>query len=310
MARLCVELFGERIEPAVGNASGIFSYARVLSRIKGLGFVTYKSASLNARPGFVAPTIAEFDDFGSCLNAMGYPNPGIEAIVEEANEYPARYPIFSLIPGSIDELEQMIEIVEKKAKCCFAIKLNISCPNTMEGEKSGINIGTDSKLTREFVEAARSFTKKPLIVKHTPAAKNILEVVDASIEAGADGLALINTMPVQLKNPHMYDMPVLTRKEGGGLSGEALYETGLDIVRRVRQKYKSIPIIGMGGIDSGLRAYRYFEAGADAIAIGTAFRGKSTLEVNEFISTLLLDLGENIPFRYGSIEELRRKRQC
>jgi len=144
------------------------------------------------------------------------------------------------------------------------IELNVSCPNVKEG---GIQFGASSSGITEVVQACRSVTKTPLIVKLSPNVTDIAEMARAAEAAGADCVSLINTL-LGMRIDIATRSPVLGNNIGG-LSGPAIRPIAVRMVYQVAQAV-GIPVIGMGGIMTGDDAMEFLLAGATAIAVGTA----------------------------------------
>ena len=145
-----------------------------------------------------------------------------------------------------------------------AYEINISCPNVDAG---GMTIGTDPTSAKQVVELCRKATKRPLIVKLTPNVTDVTEIAKAVVAAGADAVSLINTLLGMAIDAHRR-RPQLARVVGG-LSGPAVKPVALRMVWQVSQAV-DVPILGMGGIASGIDAIEFMLAGATAIAVGTA----------------------------------------
>jgi len=143
-------------------------------------------------------------------------------------------------------------------------ELNISCPNVKLG---GAGIGTDADTAAKCAQAAKKAAKKPVIVKLTPAAGDIVRIAKAVESAGADALSLINTLPAMAVDLTT-KRPVLGNVSGG-LSGPCIKPVALKMVYDVSRAVK-IPVIGMGGIMSGEDAAEFMLCGASAVMTGTA----------------------------------------
>jgi dihydroorotate dehydrogenase (NAD+) catalytic subunit len=145
-----------------------------------------------------------------------------------------------------------------------AFELNVSCPNVKAG---GLEFGADPRALREVVRMAREATARPLFVKLSPALADIAAAARIAVDAGADAITLVNTIPalaidVELRRPAL-------GFGTGGLSGAALLPVGVRATWMVRRAV-NVPIVGVGGIASGTDAVQYMLAGASLVAIGTA----------------------------------------
>jgi dihydroorotate dehydrogenase (NAD+) catalytic subunit len=200
------------------------------------------------------------------LNAIGLQNPGLDWYLKrELHKYAGRpCKIVGSVAGfSVDDYAYVCERLAARDEIA-AVELNVSCPNVAsEGE----TFGCDPSLTRDVVHAARSTTDKTLIVKLSPNVTDIATVARAAEAAGADALAVINTVrgmaiDVESWRPRLGNV-------SGGLSGPAIRPIAVLAVYEVAQAVK-IPIVGQGGIESVSDALEFFLAGAAAVSIGTA----------------------------------------
>lgn len=276
------------VDPAILNASGIFSYPYVLKRISeyDIGAVVTKSIGREPREGFMEPILVQATE-ETWINAVGLPNPGYKLAREELEEiYPLQKPLVCSIFGS-DE-EELKEIATSLEVCCDAYELNFSCPNLMKGEKFGIVIGRDPELVKRYTKVVKDNVSKPVIVKLTPNVYDIGKVARAAEDGGADAIAAINTVAPGMKIDIYAKRPVLTARFGG-VSGRGIKSIGVAAVYSIYESVK-IPIIGIGGITTAEDVIEYVEAGADAVGIGTAFIGKNTKQVCEYLRQLRKDL--------------------
>lgn len=280
-----------QVNPAIMNASGIFSYPYVLKRISefDLGAVVTKSIGREPRDGFMEPILVQSTD-ETFINAVGLSNPGYKLMREELKEiYPLSKPLIcSIFGGSEDEL---LEIAKGLEECCDAFELNFSCPNLTEGKKFGIVIGRDSELVEKYTRTVKDGVNKPVIVKLTANVYEIEEVAKAAEEGGADAISAINTVASGMKINVYAKKPVLTYKFGG-VSGRGIKAVGVAAVFKIFES-ADLPIIGMGGIATAEDIVEYVEAGADAVGIGTAFVDKNTEALGLFLKQLKIDL-ENL----------------
>ena len=156
------------------------------------------------------------------------------------------------------------EVVAKLADCpADMLEINVSCPNVTHG---GMSVGTDPVALNRLITRLRHITSKPLIVKLTPNVTDIVPIAKAAVDGGADALSMINTL-VGMRIDIRTGEPILANRTGG-VSGPAILPIGLSFVWRVRQALPDIPIIGIGGIDSGEKALEYLYAGANAVEVG------------------------------------------
>jgi dihydroorotate dehydrogenase (NAD+) catalytic subunit len=229
------------------------------------GFVT-KAVSIEPRSGAPAPRVADFD--GGMINAVGLANPGVEAVCAEDLPW---------IASHVRRPRVLVNVVGREAADFGAVvtrmdgepgfdgfELNVSCPNVKQG---GLEFGANPEALRAVVSGARAATRKPIFVKLSPTLPRVGEVARQAVDAGADGLTVINTIPglvVDLERRR----PMLGFGSGG-VSGPGLLAVGVLATWRVRQAV-SVPIIGAGGVQHATDVLQYLMAGASAVAIGTA----------------------------------------
>lgn len=250
-------------------ASGTAGYGielRGVIDLTRLGGLVTKAVSLLPRDGNAAPRVAEFR--GGMLNSVGLANPGAEAARDQqlpalaALGLPGRV-LVNVVGFKVGEYADVIRQIDGLAGH-DGYEINLSCPNTSAG---GVEFGADPVQVHDVISRCRAVTGKPLFAKLSPALADIAAIAVAAVQAGADGLSLINTMPGMLY--HLGGEPRLGNGYGG-VSGPAVLATGVLAVQRVRTRLPDAAIIGVGGIRSGDDARQYLRAGADLIAIGTA----------------------------------------
>jgi dihydroorotate dehydrogenase (NAD+) catalytic subunit len=229
-----------------------------------IGAIVLKSVTRLPRLGNPMPRIVHTP--AGMLNAIGLQNPGLEWYLEhELHKYAGRpcKLVGSVAGFALDDYAYVTERLAARGEIA-AIELNVSCPNVAsEGE----TFGCDPRLTASVVRAARATTDKTLIVKLAPNVTDICEVAREAEAAGADALAVINTVrgmavDVQTWRPRLGNV-------SGGLSGPAIRPIAVLAVYEVAQAVK-IPIVGQGGIETLSDALEFFLAGASAVSIGTA----------------------------------------
>lgn len=232
-----------------------------LSRI---GAVVLKSVTLHPRLGNPMPRLVHTP--AGMLNAIGLQNPGIDWYLEHEVAAFARLPcavVASVAGFSVQEYAEVCERLAARSEIA-AIELNISCPNVgSEGE----TFACEPRLTAEVVRAARSTTHKPLIVKLSPNVTDIAAIAREAEAAGADALAVINTVRGMAIDVERWQ-PRLGNA-AGGLSGPAIRPIAVLAVYEVAHAVR-IPIVGQGGIETTSDAIEFFLAGASAVGIGTA----------------------------------------
>lgn len=232
-----------------------------LSRI---GAVVLKSITRLPRLGNPMPRLVHTP--AGLLNAIGLQNPGIDWYLEHEVASFASLPcavVGSVAGFSVEEYAEVCERLAARSEIA-AIELNISCPNVAsEGE----TFACDTRLTAEVVGAARATTRKPLIVKLSPNVTDIAAIAREAEAAGADALAVINTLRGMAIDVERWESRL--GNVAGGLSGPAIRPIAVLAVYEVAQAV-SIPIVGQGGIETTSDAIEFFLAGASAVGIGTA----------------------------------------
>jgi len=258
------------LEDPVINASGTFDAiaARrafgdaLLERFPFAAFVT-KTVTVAPREGNPAPRLYELPS--GLLNSIGLPNKGLEGFLAHDLPQLAELPvplIVNVMGGAHDEVARLVETVGEREEVT-ALELNVSCPNV----KTGLMFGADPGEVAGLLDAVRARTAKPLIVKLTPNCASPADVAAAAEAHGADAVSLINTLRGMAPHPHRPGEPWLGGRTGG-VSGPAVRAVALAQVSEVRGRVR-IPIVGMGGVQSGRHADDLLRAGADLVAVGT-----------------------------------------
>ncbi len=297
-----VNLGGLLMKNPVTTASGTFASGKEYSDfvdVAALGAVTTKGVSLNGWAGNQSPRIAETPS--GMLNSIGLQNPGVEVFKSKDLpwlEQQGATVIVNVSGHSVSEYAQVMEALADN-DTIDAFEINISCPNVDSG---GLTFGTDPSAVTEVVSTCRSFTTKPMIVKLTPNVTDITLIAKTAEAAGADALSMINTLLGMAIDPYK-KKPIMARGVGG-LSGPAVKPVAL---RCVAETYKAvnIPILGMGGISTGLDAVEFMLAGATAVAVGTAnfINPSATIEVIEGIRQYCISQGvDDVKSLIGALE--------
>jgi dihydroorotate dehydrogenase (NAD+) catalytic subunit len=283
MASLETKFFGRKIENPVILASGILGMTRASLETaceNGCGAVIAKSLTLEPRKGHEGPNIVETEC--GILNAMGYPNPGIELGLKEFGGWTREEAlIISIVGKDAKEFGLLAEKVEESQNAkldagngklgATAIEAVISCPHTpgygtMAGQGTPESVG-------EITRAIKEKTKLPLIIKLSPSVPGEGKAAKAAEDAGADAINMGNSLGPGMKIDILRRKPFLGFGVGG-LTGPAIKPV---IIRGVYDIYKSveIPIIGTGGITSGEDAIEMMMAGASWVSVGSAvyYRG-------------------------------------
>ena len=269
-ADLSLELCGIRLEHPILNGSGTFD-AIAARRAFGdavderLPFSAYVSKTITPEPRAGNPPPRLYETPAGMINSIGLPNKGLEGFLSEDLPELARLPVplcVSVMAPSRPGFAALIERVGARDEVA-AIEVNVSCPNV----KSGLIVGEQPGETLALLEVIRPLTEKPLIVKLTPNCSDPAAVARAAADGGADAVSLINTLRATGLDPAT--LAPWLGATSGGLSGPAIRSIALDQVRRVTAEV-SIPVIGMGGIETGADALAFLALGASAVAVGTA----------------------------------------
>ena len=258
------------------TASGCASSGKELAQffpLKDIGAVVTKSVMTKPRHGRPTPRMAETPS--GMLNSIGLQGPGIDAFL--ANDVPwllaqnARV-IVSIAGETADEYAVLARKI-RAVGGISAIEVNISCPNV---ENRGLVFATDCDTSARVIDSVRKIIggEIPIIAKLTPDVTDISSVARAVVDAGADGLALINTVLGMVINldtmrPHLGG-------KTGGLSGPAIRPVAVRAIYQVHSVLPNIPILGMGGVSSGRDALELILAGASGVSVGTASFGNPT----------------------------------
>lgn len=251
--------------------SGCVGFGEEYTRIKGfsnaeVGAVCLKGTTLEPRLGNKPHRIAETPN--GMLNSIGLQNPGTEIVIDEIMPSLKKNETKFIINISGSSVEEYGEIAKHFDDTDIdAVEINISCPNVKEG---GVAFGNDPEMSFRVVEICRKNTTKPIITKLSPNQTDIAKNAARCIDAGSDGLAVINTvagMAVDIETRK----PVIGNNRGG-LSGPSIKPIALLKVHQVYQvsKKHSVPIIGQGGITSANDALEFIIAGAATVGVGTA----------------------------------------
>lgn len=284
---LRIKIGSLELKNPVLTASGTFGYAREFANLVNLyrlGGVIVKGISLFPRHGNPPPRI--FETSCGMLNAIGLENVGVDCFITEKMPYllGVETPVIVNILG--DTVEEYKHITEKLAVVpgISAIEVNISCPNVKKG---GAAFGSDPDMAATVTRVVKENTDLPVIVKLSPNVTDITQIALAVQQAGADAVSLINTligMAVDLKTRRPCLANII-----GGLSGPAIKPVALRMVYQVARSV-SIPVIGIGGIETAEDALEFMLAGATAVQVGTAnfINPKASEEVVEGISDYVI----------------------
>ena len=266
MKRLATDFAGIKMATPVMGASGTFGFGIEYSDFLNLdevGAIISKGITPLPRAGNEGVRIAETP--AGMLNCIGLENPGIDVFLRDIlprvrQEAPNTAFIANFSGSSVEDYGMMAEKLDVEG--IDGVEVNISCPNVKEG---GIVFGTDSKAAAAVTRAVKDHTKKPVIVKLSPNVTDITEMAKAVEDAGADALALINTLTGMVIDINSW-RPLLGNVTGG-LSGPAVKPVAVRMVYQVAQAVQ-IPIMGLGGIATAEDAIEFLLAGASTVAVG------------------------------------------
>ena len=276
---MSTSLSGAVFPNPVMTASGCAAAGRELSQffdVATLGAVVTKSIMLAPRSG--RPTLRMAETPSGMLNSIGLQGPGIDAFLERdlrwLVEAGARA-VVSIAGGSVTDYATLAGRLPASAGVT-AIEVNISCPNV---ESRGEVFACDPVAAGAVLAAVRSATDPavPVFAKLSPDVTDIVAVATACAEAGADGLTLINTLLGMAIDP-LSMRPTLAGTTGG-LSGPAIRPVAVRAIWQVHRALPAVPIMGVGGVRTGLDALELVLAGAAAVQVGTAIFGDPSAPV-------------------------------
>jgi dihydroorotate dehydrogenase (NAD+) catalytic subunit len=268
---LAVEFLGLKLASPIVLLSGCVGFGEEYTRVKGfsntaVGAIVLKGTTREPRLG--NPPHRIYETPMGMLNAIGLQNPGVDHVVRKilpTLDFSETRFIANVCGSTIEDYVEVTRRFDNSP--IDAIEINISCPNIKEG---GVQFGNYPDMSGRVVEACRKVTSKPLITKLSPNQTDIRENARRCIEAGSDGLAVINTImgmaiDVQTRRPVIGNVQ-------GGLSGPAIKPIALLKVMQVAEvaRAHNVPIIGQGGISSASDALEFLLAGAATVGVGTA----------------------------------------
>jgi dihydroorotate dehydrogenase (NAD+) catalytic subunit len=265
--RLATELCGIALRNPVLAASGTFGYGvefATLVDLNALGGLVVKGLSREPIEGNPPPRIYETE--AGMINSIGLQNIGVRAFIRDKLPELAKFRtrVFANIFGyRTEDYVETVRVLES-AEGVAGYELNVSCPNTSHG---GIYFSSDPALLGEVVAAVRKVATRPVIVKLSPNVSRIEPLAQAAEQSGANAISLINTfialaIDARTRRPRI-------GAGFGGLSGPAIKPIALRMVYQAARAVK-IPIVGIGGIATGVDAAEFLIAGATAVEVGTA----------------------------------------
>lgn len=231
-----------------------------------------KTVTVDARTGNAPPRVTETP--AGMINAIGLENPGVGAWLRELESWAAlRQPVIVSVGGNgPEEYAAVVTAIEahlaatapRAVPSIRGYEVNISCPNVA----NGLQIGADPVATADVIAACRAATGRFLLAKLTPNVRDVTEVGAAALGAGANGLSLVNTFKAMVLDRQTL-RPFLGNRTGG-LCGPAIRPIALRMVAEVVEAFPETPVVGMGGVMSGLDALEFIACGATAVAVGAA----------------------------------------
>lgn len=277
-----VNINGVEFKNPVIAASGTFGFGAEYNNFYDVGIlggISSKGLTINPKAG--NDGLRVYETASGMMNSVGLNNPGIDAFIE--TELPKMKKLGTNVIANIGGgcIEDYVKAVTKINETDVdMIELNISCPNVKHG---GMAFGIKSNVAYDVVKEIKSIVKKPLMVKLSPNAEDIVDMAVKCEEAGADSISLINTLKGMAID--IYNRKPVFNNVTAGLSGPAVKPVALAMVHDVA-KAVNIPVIGLGGIASGNDAIEFMMAGASAIQIGTVnfinpMAGKEIIEEME-----------------------------
>src|SRR5687768_13745013 len=271
MSRLKLDFCGLKLNSPIVLLSGCVGFGEEYTRVEGfenaaVGAIVLKGTTLAPRLG--NPPHRVWETPAGMLNAIGLQNPGVDHVVRNilpTLDFTETRFIANVCGSTIEEYAEVTRRFDDSP--IDAMEINISCPNVKEG---GVQFGNYPEMSARVVAACRAQTKKPLVTKLSPNQTDIRENARLCIEAGSDGLAVINTisgMSIDVATRR----PVIGNVQGG-VSGPAIKPIALLKVKQVYEVAgpKRVPIIGQGGIANANDAIEFLLAGASAVGLGTA----------------------------------------
>ena len=264
-SRLATDLAGISLPTPIGLAAGYDKDCRVLGSVLklGFGFVTGGTVTLSSRPGNPKPRVARITDQKALMNSLGFPGQGLEAALKRLGKHRRqRDRILVSIAGAIED--EIVECLRRTQPLVAGIELNISSPNT-----AGLRIFQEPGRLRGLIEGLVADKQVPLFVKLPPwprdtdNRRDILKLAETAVDAGADGLVIANTHPIESRR---------LKVGRGGLSGAPLFEhTELMIADVQALVQGNAAIIACGGVSTAEQVWKLMASGASAVQLYTSF---------------------------------------
>jgi dihydroorotate dehydrogenase (NAD+) catalytic subunit len=268
--KLNFKIRGVTFKNPIWSASGTFGYGREFQPffdLNQLGAIVTKTVTLHSRCGNSPPRIVE--TASGLLNAIGLENNGAKSFVKNAYPFLKSLKTQVVVSVAANNPEELVECVKILDQPSFpaAFEINLSCPNIDHQQGKTCLISQDKDLIKGFIANVKRHTDKLIIAKLTPNVTDIAQMAVAAQEAKADAVSMVNTFVGLAVNAHT--MQPMLGNVTGGLSGPAIKPLALNAVWKTFKQI-SIPIIGMGGIMTGIDVAEFMICGATAVQIGTA----------------------------------------
>jgi dihydroorotate dehydrogenase (NAD+) catalytic subunit len=266
-AELGVQLGALALDNPIVTASGCFASGQEIDRfidVSAIGAVVVKSLTRVPRLGLPTPRMVETPS--GMLNAIGLQNPGVDHWVEHDLPWLAERGATTVVSVAGDTVDDFVHVARRLRGLAGvgAIEVNLSCPNV---EHRGLVFALDPEASAELIRGVARVADVPVFAKLSADASDVVAVARAVVDAGADGLTLINTIL------GMAIDPVTGRAElantYGGLSGPAIRPVAVRVVHQVHTALPDVPIIGCGGVRTVEDVVQFLRAGASAVAVGT-----------------------------------------
>jgi dihydroorotate dehydrogenase (NAD+) catalytic subunit len=272
--RLAVTVASIQFQNPIVLAAGTAGYGVELEGVLDLdvlGGIVTKAVSLEPRTGAPEPRVAEFD--GGMINAVGLANPGLAEVARVhlpwlAGHHRRTRKLFNIVGFAVEEFARVVRGLEDAAAnhagAVDGYELNVSCPNVKRG---GTEFGADPAALKQLVAGARHETRRPIFVKLSPTLTDIAAAARIAVDAGADAISVVNTIPglvidVERRRPAV-------GFGSGGVSGRAILPVGVLATWKVTRAV-DVPVMGLGGVATGSDALQYIMAGATLVGMGTA----------------------------------------
>jgi len=266
MANLNVKFKDLNFKNPVIMASGTFGFGKEYNEIydiEKLGGISSKGLTLNQKDGNNGMRV--FETPSGMINSVGLENPGVQGFINKELPFFSDLDLVRIVNlggGTLDDYIKGAELL--RGKDIDVIELNISCPNVKAG---GMAFGIKNEVAREVVREVRKVVDKPLVIKLSPNAEDIVGMARVCEEEGADGVSLVNTFKALAIDINKRK-PVFENVYAG-LSGPAIKPIALRMVNEVSKNIE-IPVWGMGGITNANDAIEFIMAGSSCIQVGTA----------------------------------------